>query len=204
MVDVVEGVAMTVDEDVMEDLVEDVEEDVRFFGIVVFTLREEKMIIFKRAVRFNFEINFCFSAKKVLKTEINLKNGRKTNEKIIFVTFKREMGNAKLHIHKKNKHGKIDTYSYDKIGGIDLSKYMGEKVKQRRRMKRMEQGKILANEVPAFLIEEMRHEREEFNTPYAQLARKHGLSRYLVKKVIHVCPQNDEIFAEMNDEIKMR
>ena len=108
------------------------------------------------------------------------------------------MVNAKLNIKKTLKNGKNVTYSYDKIGGIDLSKYMGEKVKQRRRLKREKKGKIQANEVPAFLIEEMIQEREEFNVPYAQLARKHGLSRYMVKKVIHLS-KNDELFAEIRD-----
>ena len=107
------------------------------------------------------------------------------------------MINAKLHIQTTLKNGKNVTYSYDKIGGIDLSKYMGEKVKQRRRLKREKQGKIMANEVPAFLIEEMRQEREEFNAPYAHLARKHGLSPYIVKKVIHSPSHNEELFAEI-------
>lgn len=93
------------------------------------------------------------------------------------------MGNAKLEMKRTRKNGKEVTYTYNKIGGVSLSTYMYEKLKERRQLKRLENGKILAREVPQFLIDEMIHEHDVFNATYAQLARKYALSRYIVAKV---------------------
>jgi hypothetical protein len=93
------------------------------------------------------------------------------------------MGSTKLVISKCLKSGENAKYSYDKIGNVDISTYMYRKLKQNRKMRRLEKGKLLVSEILPQTITEMKKQREN-GASYSSIAKSFGLSWYLVKKAL--------------------
>jgi hypothetical protein len=93
------------------------------------------------------------------------------------------MGSTKLVISKCLKSGENAKYSYDKIGGVEISTYMYRKLKQNRKMKRLEKGKLLVSEILPHTIAEMKNQREN-GASYSSIAKSFGLSWYLVQKAL--------------------
>jgi hypothetical protein len=88
-----------------------------------------------------------------------------------------------LVVRRRLKNGENATYYYTKIGEsqMDVSTYMYKKLKKRRQEEREKKGKVLLNEIPESIVNEMKMQRER-GASYSSLARLHGLSRYFVAK----------------------
>lgn len=82
-----------------------------------------------------------------------------------------------------NKRGETRHYVYENIKGCSISSYMYERLKQNRRKKRQERGKLLFCEIPMHDILEIQKKHKQ-GVSIANIAKAHQLSKYFVCKAI--------------------
>lgn len=93
------------------------------------------------------------------------------------------MAKTTMTVTRTLKSGEQMKYTYDQIGNQDISSYMYKKLKETRRLRRLEKGKVLCDEIPEEVVRELQLQRES-GLSYSTLSKKHGLSRYLIQKAI--------------------
>lgn len=81
------------------------------------------------------------------------------------------------------KNGEQVKYIYNKIGNQDLSSYMYQKLKEKRKLKRLQKGKILCCEIPESTLKELKLGKQS-GLSVSSLSKKYGLSRYLIQKAL--------------------
>jgi hypothetical protein len=77
-----------------------------------------------------------------------------------------------------------NAHSYDKIGDIDISSYMYQKLKERRKRKRLQDGKLLVKEISPQTLAEIKRQRE-IGSSSANIARKFGITGMLQNNLQH-------------------
>lgn len=93
------------------------------------------------------------------------------------------MAKTTMTVTRTLKNGEQVKYTYHNIGNQDISSYMYQKLKEKRKLKRLQKGKILCCEIPESTLKELKLERES-GVSFSDLSKKYGLSRYLIQKAI--------------------
>ena len=90
---------------------------------------------------------------------------------------------AQLVVKIVNRSGEKKQYVYTSIKGCSVSNYMYERLKQARKKKRQEKGKMLFCEIPKSDVLEIQKKWKQ-GVSISSIAKVHQLSRYFVCKAI--------------------
>ena len=93
------------------------------------------------------------------------------------------MAKTTMTVTRTLKNGEQVKYIYNKIGSQDISSYMYQKLKEKRKLKRLQRGKILCCEIPESTLKELEVGRKN-GLSFSSLSKKHGLSTYLIQKAL--------------------